>query len=142
MKTYLLLTLLLISIKTFSNHFPVNDTVPYWKVYNGGKLLSEGNITNQKTLIIITKHHVRAIDTLTVEYFEDVHCINCNVEMIVKTNTGKEIKKIKNTGNAYLFKIKTTEIQVLAFNNKSAALKFYFKKHKGAEVFLFEIRIQ
>ena len=141
MRTYLLLISLLISIKTFSSPFAVYDTIPYWKVYNGGKLLSEGNFTNQNT-ILITKHHVRAIDTMTVEYYEDVRCINCNAEMIVKTNAGKEIKKIKNAGNVYLFKIKATEIQVLAANNRSEILKFYIKKNKGTEVLLFQIRIQ
>jgi len=141
-RLYILL-FLVISIEAYSNHNHVTDTISYWKVYNGGKLIKEGNVFDIGPKILLKKAVIRSVDSLNVKYFDDTPCINCKGALTIKSEQGKVIKIIGNTISNYDFKIKTTDLQVLAFKNRNSILRFYYKEDSiQDEILLFEIEIR
>ncbi|WP_109439044.1 MULTISPECIES: hypothetical protein [Aquimarina] len=143
MKKYLTLLFLFFSVVGFAKLKIATDTISFWKVYNGGKLIKEGDIFSKNSKIILKKGKIRAIDTLNVKYFDDTPCHDCNGSLTIKTKNEMEIKKIENLKSNYDFDIKTTDVQVLAFKNKSSILKFYYREDDSQnEILLFEIEIK
>jgi hypothetical protein len=143
MRKIFTILILFINMKSYSNSFTKCDTISYWKVYRNSKLIKEGNITNKKYQIELTKGTIKVLDTLFVKYFDDIPCIKCNSKFIIRTEKGKEIKIIQSSKNQYSVKLKTTELQVLAFKNKSSILKLYFKEDEKTEsILLFEFKIK
>ena len=143
MKKTLTITLLLISVCSFAKSEQVMDTISNWQVYNGGKLLKAFNTFSDKNRILLTKGKIRAIDTVDIKYFDDTPCTSCLASLTIKTDKNKVIRRLDNSLSNYNFKIKTTDLQVLALKNRSSILKFYYKEDKtDQEVLLFEIEIR
>ncbi|WP_123921940.1 hypothetical protein [Flavobacterium sp. LM4] len=106
-------------------------------------MIKEGTLSNKKERIELYKKTIRVLDTLHIKYFEDTPCVKCNSNFIIKTEKGKEIKTIQSNKNQYSLKLETTELQVLAFKNKSSILKLYFKEDDKTEsILLFEFEIK
>lgn len=143
MKKTLTIILLLISVSSFAKSEQVMDTISNWQVYNGGKLLKAFNAFNADNRILLTKGKIRAVDTLDIKYFDDTPCVDCIASLTIKTDKNKEVRKLDNSLSNYNFKIKTTDLQMLAFKNRSSVLKFYYKEDDtDDEVLLFEIEIR
>jgi len=143
MKRYLIIILLLLSISGYSYPSVSADTISYWKVYNGGELIMEGNVLKSNTKIILPKGKIKAIDSLMIRYFDDTPCIDCNGSITIKTDANKEIRVINNDKGNYLYYIRTVELQVLSFNSRSTILKFYYQEDEAdKELLLFEIEIK
>ena len=134
---------MLISVCSFAKSEQVMDTISNWQVYNGGKLLKTFNAFSDYNRILLTKGKIRAIDTVDIKYFDDTPCIDCIASLTIKTDKNKIIRRLDNSLSNYNFKIKTTDLQVLAFKNRSSILSFYYKEDKtDQEVLLFEIEIR
>jgi hypothetical protein len=143
MKKILTIILFLTSITLQAKPEHVIDTISNWQVYNGGIILKTFNTFSSDNRILLTKGKIRAIDTVDIKYFDDTPCINCKASLTIKTDKNKEIRRIDNTLGNYAFKIKTADLQVLAFKNKSSILRFYYKEDEtSVEVLLFEIEIK
>lgn len=145
MKKTLTTILLFISVCSFAKSEHEMDTISNWQVYNGGKLLKAFNVFSADNRILLTKGKIRAIDTLDIKYFDDTPCIDCIASLTIKTDKNKEIRRLDNSlsNYNYNFKIKATDLQVLAFKNRSSILKFYYKEDEADdEVLLFEIEIR
>ena len=134
---------MLISVCSFARSEQVMDTISNWQVYNGGKLLKAFNAFSADNQILLTIGKIKAIDTVEIKYFDDTPCIDCIASLTIKTDKNKEIRRLNNSLSNYNFKVKTTDLQVLAFENKSSVLKFYYKEDESDdEVLLFEIEIR
>jgi len=143
MKTYLVLFFSTISFIGFSNTYPLIDTISNWQVYNGGVLLKAMNIHNQGERIILTKGKIRAVDVFSIHYSDDTPCFDCTESITIRTQKGKVIRTLYFTKSNYSFDIKTVDLQVLTFKNKSEVLKFYYKEDSNnREIFLFEVQIK
>ncbi|WP_025740337.1 hypothetical protein [Aquimarina pacifica] len=143
MKRYLTVLFLFIYLTGFSNAKVAKDTLSFWKVYVAGTLIKEGNVFSENSKIILKKGKIRAKDILNVKYFDDTPCIDCNGSILIKTKNEEEIKKIGNLKSNYDFDVKTTDLQVLAFKNKSSILKFYYREDDSQkEILLFQIQIK
>ncbi|MCT4560476.1 MAG: hypothetical protein N4A41_03785 [Crocinitomicaceae bacterium] len=143
MKNTITIILMLISISSFAKSEQEMDTISNWQVYNGGKLLKVFNALSTDYRILLTKGKIRAIDTVEVKYFDDTPCIDCIASLTIRTDKNKEIRRINNSLSNYSFKIKTTDLQVLAFENSSSILRFYYIEDEAdEEVLLFEIEIR
>lgn len=131
------------SISSFANSIVGMDTISNWQVYNGGELLRAFNAFTEEHRIILTKGNIRAIDSVEVNYFDDNPCLSCKASLMLKTKGDVLIKRIDNLNVNNHFYIKTTDLQVLAFKNRSSILKFYYKKDESDnERLLFEIEIR
>lgn len=141
MKIYLIFLFSTISLVAFSNSYPTIDTISYWQVYNGNHLISEITAFDQNPKISIKKGKVRTLSPLKIRYFDDTPCFDCSSSIMIKTQKGEVIRTIDKSNNE--FNIKTTELQVLAFKNKSQVLTFFYKENVGGfEIFLFEFEIR
>ena len=140
MKIKLTILLTIISLSTFAKTEQVLDTITVWKVYIGTTLVKDFNDFTKDKRIILKKGNVKVVDTLKIVYFDDTPCPNCKSELIIKTETGKIVKRIFGK---YKFEIGTVEIQLISFNNRSEILKFYYKEDENyREKLLFETKIQ
>lgn len=139
-----ILTLLLFfSLSSFAKAEHRMDTISNWQVYNGGQLLKAFNSLSTSSKIILTKGKIKAIDTVEINYFDDNPCYKCNSRIIIKSKNDKIIRELDNAISNRVFKIKTTDLQVMALKNNSSILKFYYRKHESFEEFLlFEIEIK
>ena len=143
MKKTLTIILLLISVYSFAKSDQVMDTIANWQVYNGDKLLKAFNAFSDDNRILLTKGKIKAIDTVDIKYFDDTPCIDCIASLTIKTDKNKLVRRLDNSLSNYNFKIKTTDLQVLVFKNRSSILKFFYKEDETAqEVLLFEIEIR
>ncbi|MEO1052600.1 MAG: hypothetical protein AAFX87_18350 [Bacteroidota bacterium] len=143
MKNILTIILLTYSVSSFAGASTVSDTIPNWQVYNGGKILKAFNAIGKNNRIVLTKGEIRAIDTFNVRYFDDTPCFDCNASLILKTQDDIFIRTINNSSSNYDFNVKTTDLQALAFKNKSSVLRFYYKEDESNnEMLLFEIEIK
>ena len=143
MKKTLTLFLLLISISSFAGSHQALDTISNWQVCNGGKLLKAFNLASVDIRIFLSKGKIRAIDSVEVKYFDDTPCFDYVSNLTIRTKNNKVIKSIDNSIGTSNFKIRTTDLQMLAHKNRSSILKFYFKeKESDKEILLFEIKIR
>jgi len=143
MKRLLAILFLSVSISSFAKTNVVSDTISNWQVYNGGVLLKAFNAFSEEIRIVLTKGKIRAIDTVTVQYFDDTPCSDCNSSLTIKTEDNRTIRIISNSKNNSEFDIKTTDLQVLAFKNRSSVLRFYYKENESDnDILLFEIEIK
>ncbi len=143
MKKTFIIVLFLISIGLYAQTEQVMDTISNWQVYNGGKLLKAFNAFSSDNRIMLTKGKIRAIDTVDIKYFDDTPCLDCIANLTIRSDQNNVLRKIDNSLGNYGFKIKTTDLQVLAFKSRSSILRFYYKEDEvEEEVLLFEIEIR
>lgn len=144
MKKYLIILFLLISSEGFCNSQSTCDTISHWKVHRNSKLINQGFPGGKLQRIQLTKGSIHSTDTLLVEFIEEGGT-DCIPKYIIKNEKGKVIKTISstNTGITYAINLKTTELLMMAFNDKSSILKIYFKKdnHSNARA-LFEVEVK
>jgi hypothetical protein len=141
MKKTLTIILFLLSITSHAKHEQILDTISNWQIYNGGKLLKTLNSISADNRILLTKGKIRAMDTMDIKYFDDTPCIDCIASLTIRTDNNKEVTKIDNSFGNCDFRIKTTDLQVLAFINKSSVLRFYYKEEEtDQEVFILDIK--
>ena len=140
--TLFFLFFLLVTSVEASAHPPL-DTLSFWKVSLRGELILQGNEATLDAHYLLTKGKIRSNDLLTIRYFDDTPCMECSASLTLKNKKGEALTVLPNTKGNYDFEIKTTELQMLAFHDRSNYLRFYYKEDEGEEErLLFEIEIR
>jgi|GEM_PF-3188022 len=116
------------------------DTINYWTVLLDGQQLRAFNETMEDRTIVLTKGKIRAKQLLEIRYSNDAPCLDCLVEGIIKTTSGKIVQKVALEGEKS-WKEETAPLQVLAQKNKRETLSFFYRIDQR-EVFLFDLRIR
>lgn len=136
---------LLLSILLYGNN-PKVDTIDFWHIYYNNLKVKELNITLQDLLLSIKISNVQKTDSLTIKYFRDTPCSDCETQATIEDDKQSVIVKGKNIGTFSPLKIPLFELLQNHIKTKKKIFHlFYHENGKGNEklkVFLLKIQLE
>ena len=118
------------------------DTIDYWHVYYNNKKIKEYN-QYSKGEITIKVRHIKKTDSLTIMYFRDTPCSECETHVIVENKSHFVITKGKGVGTFNPIRISVFDFLLKADRNFSYV--YYQEKHKTNQtqrLLLFKIKLE
>ncbi len=136
------LFLIAISILYFSLSAK-SDTIDYWHIYYNGVKIGEWN-RSKIHQIDLKLRKIQKKDSITVKYFRDTPCFNCETILDIEDDEG--IQVLKATGKGTLDPIKFAIKDISRNTKRRKYLKVYLReesqKHALQKLLLFYVRIE
>lgn len=105
-----------------------SDTIDYWHVYYNNKLIKEYNNYNLKD-ISINIDSIRIADTITIRYYHDTPCPNCEIYLSIENGSGSIIRTKESIGISNPLSFNVFELlQLYKKTNKSIFNIYYYDK--------------
>jgi hypothetical protein len=115
------------------------DTISYWHIYLDNKLINEFSLTTDNPLVEIKESDVNRNSTLTIEYFRDTYCHNCDKYLIVRNSEDKQISKIRRSRNLNKHTLKLKRLVKMFSKGKESSFRMYFRTVPDLEICLFTL---
>ena len=116
------------------------DTIANWQLYFKQLQLKAFNTNDKDLRVRFTQTQMKYIDTLTIRYWDDTPCFECNGILTLTTLKDETLQTIDRANSNFRYDLSMDELRALALKNKVAVIRFYFREQaKGTTLLLFEL---
>jgi hypothetical protein len=136
--------IILISIFGFIDSFKA-DTIDYWHVYYNNIKIQEYNQYSKGEIVLKIKD-IKKTDSLTIKYFRDTPCEECETHVVIENGKHFVITSGKGIGTFYPIKISVYDL--LQFHQKAEKEVYEVFYHEGQitsrtqRVLIFRIKLE
>lgn len=117
------------------------DTIDFWHVYYNKTKIKEYNQYSNGTIVLNLKQ-IKKTDSLTIYYFRDTPCIDCETTVAVEDKKRRLITKGKSRGTFNPIKISIYGLLKYYLKGDKEIHEVYYQEGDRKRVLIFNLRLE
>ena len=119
------------------------DTIDFWHVFYNNELIKQYDNHNSYQVLTLKIDSIKVGDSITVRYFRDTPCGECNVYLIIECSYTSQALIARGTYTFCPLTLSVTDLKKIQKENKKELLDvYYLEDYNNYKISLFKIKLE